>query len=102
MISSGCKSNAPQAPSPPALATAIDTERGQAPAIGARRIGTRSPKRLQNDSARALTSLTESSCICARKASSLHRIARVLRYTLLNHDPRLFLGTPYLCIGPHP
>src|SRR5271157_3794982 len=51
-ISAGCISNAPQAPRPPALATATDRAGGHAPAIGANRIGTRNPKRWQKISVR--------------------------------------------------
>src|SRR5271165_1477547 len=51
-ISGGCISNAPQAPRPPALATATDRSGGHAPAIGADRIGTRNPKRWQKISVR--------------------------------------------------
>src|SRR3954452_3101612 len=51
-IAVGDISSAPAAPMPPALATAIASEAGLAPAIGASRIGTRSPKRLQNSAAR--------------------------------------------------
>src|SRR5215467_10270001 len=46
-ISSGLINKAPHAPSPPALATAIESEGGHAPAMGASKIGTRKPKRLQ-------------------------------------------------------
>ena len=42
-IASGRISSAPQAPSPPALATAMDSDGGQAPAMGASRIGARRP-----------------------------------------------------------
>ncbi len=42
-IAPGCISKAPQAPSPPARITATDKAGGQAPAIGARRSGRRSP-----------------------------------------------------------
>src|SRR5436305_1915611 len=52
-IAVGDIKSAPADPIPPALATAIDNEGGQAPAIGASRIGTRNPKRSQNFSARA-------------------------------------------------
>jgi hypothetical protein len=48
LISSGYISSTPQAPNPPALATAIDSDAGHAPAIGANRIGTRSSNRRQN------------------------------------------------------
>src|ERR1700730_15319163 len=41
LMALGCIKSAPQAPSPPAFATAIDSVGGQAPAIGARRIGAR-------------------------------------------------------------
>src|SRR5206468_3090607 len=49
---SGIVISAPRPPMPPALATAMARLAGQAPAIGACRIGTRSPKRSQNASAR--------------------------------------------------
>jgi hypothetical protein len=52
-ISSGCINSAPQAPSPPACITAIERAGADAPAIGASRIGTSSPKRRQNESTRA-------------------------------------------------
>ena len=52
-ISAGDIKSAPQAPSPPALATAIDSAGALAPAIGANRMGTRSPNRLQNSSVRS-------------------------------------------------
>src|SRR5919198_2229305 len=45
-------SNAPQAPIAPARITAIDSEGGHAPAIGARRIGIFKPNRSQNAAAR--------------------------------------------------
>src|SRR5438309_10436752 len=48
----GCIKSAPHAPRPPALATAMESDGGQAPAIGARRIGTRSPNRSQKARAR--------------------------------------------------
>src|SRR6478735_12508199 len=51
-IAAGDMSSAPADPIPPALATAIAREAGQAPAIGASRIGTRRSKRWQNLSAR--------------------------------------------------
>lgn len=54
-ISSDDKSSAPHAPIPPALATAIDKEGGQAPAIGARRMGIRSLNSVQNESVRRRT-----------------------------------------------
>src|SRR5690606_29510647 len=46
---------APIAPMLPALASAADSGTGQAPAIGASRIGTEMPKRRQNASAREVT-----------------------------------------------
>src|SRR6185436_15425 len=52
IASARCRSS-PAAPMPPALATAIDSAGGQAPAMGASRIGTSIPKRLQNSAARA-------------------------------------------------
>src|SRR3954471_24285790 len=52
-ISAGCINNAPHAPRPPALATAIDSEDGHAPAIGASRMGTLRPNRLQKESMRS-------------------------------------------------
>jgi hypothetical protein len=55
MISAGCINSAPQAPSPPAFITAIESEGALAPAIGANRIGSFSPKRRQNASARDRT-----------------------------------------------
>jgi len=51
-ISLGCISSAPQAPRLPACIIATDSDGGQAPAIGANRIGSFRPKRLQNASAR--------------------------------------------------
>src|SRR5205807_7312839 len=48
----GCITSAPHAPRPPAFATAMESDGGQAPAIGARRIGTRSPNRSQKARAR--------------------------------------------------
>ena len=45
--------SAPIAPIPPALATAIDRLTGEAPAIGASRIGMRTPSRSQNILARS-------------------------------------------------
>jgi hypothetical protein len=52
-ISFGCINTAPQAPRLPTFIIAIDKIGGQAPAMGASRIGSFKPKRLQNDSARA-------------------------------------------------
>src|SRR3982750_3309484 len=52
-ISAGCISSAPHAPRPPAFTTAIEREEGHAPAIGASRMGTWRPNRLQNESMRA-------------------------------------------------
>src|SRR5271163_3614328 len=49
----GSVSNAPIPPMPPPLATAAARLAGHAPAIGAIRIGTRSPKRWQNRAARS-------------------------------------------------
>src|ERR1700676_2863550 len=54
---SGAVSNAPSPPIPPALPTAAASPTGQAPAIGAIRIGTRRPKRRQNVAARSRTML---------------------------------------------
>ena len=51
-ISSGPIRRAPQAPRPPAFATATESAGGQAPAIGANRIGTCSPNREQKISVR--------------------------------------------------
>jgi hypothetical protein len=42
-ISPGCINSAPQDASPPAFATAIESDGALAPAMGARRIGTRKP-----------------------------------------------------------
>ena len=47
LIASGCISRPPQAPRPPALATAMESEGGQAPAIGASRMGMRSRRRAE-------------------------------------------------------
>src|SRR3954466_7933880 len=52
-MSSGRISSAPQAPKPPAFATAMDNDGALAPAIGARRIGTWMPKRRQNSAVRS-------------------------------------------------
>ncbi len=52
-IASGPNIRTPAAPMPPALATAIDSDGGQAPAMGASRIGRRRPKRSQKAAARA-------------------------------------------------
>src|SRR5439155_23374192 len=49
---SGAVISAPSPPIPPALPTAAARPTGQAPAIGACKIGTRRPKRRQNSSAR--------------------------------------------------
>jgi hypothetical protein len=54
MISRGCIGSAPQEPRPPAFATAIESEGAEALAIGASKIGTRKPNRLQNASARSI------------------------------------------------
>ena len=51
-ISAGDISRQPQAPSPPALATSTDSAGGQAPAIGASRIGARSSWRARKRSMR--------------------------------------------------
>src|SRR5437588_12313401 len=48
----GCITSAPHAPRPPAFATAMESDGGQAPAIGAWRSGTRSPNRSQKARAR--------------------------------------------------
>ena len=61
MISFGCINSAPHAPIPPARITAIDNDGGQAPAIGASKIGTCIPNRSQNDVARALALVTDTS-----------------------------------------
>src|SRR5580658_5875521 len=53
MISCGSMGSAPQAPSPPALATAIESDGGEAPAIGPSKIGRRRPNRSQKAPARA-------------------------------------------------
>src|SRR5207342_508597 len=47
-ISGRAIKSAPQAPKPPAFATATDRAGALAPAMGARRIGTRRPNRSQN------------------------------------------------------
>ena len=52
-ISSGGISSAPQAPRPPALITALDSEVGLAPAMGARRMGIRRPNPRANELARS-------------------------------------------------
>jgi hypothetical protein len=51
-MASGAICSAPQPPMPPAFATAAARAGGQAPAIGACRIGTRRPYRAQNSAAR--------------------------------------------------
>src|SRR6266851_6672597 len=56
---SGAVISAPSPPIPPALPTAAASPTGQAPAIGACRIGTRKPKRRQNSSARRRGSLSD-------------------------------------------
>ena len=43
LMAAGCIKSAPQLPRPPALATAMESEAGQAPAMGASRMGARSP-----------------------------------------------------------
>src|SRR5204862_8132858 len=48
----GCITSAPHAPRPPAFATAMEGDGGQAPAIGAKKIGTRSSNRSQKARAR--------------------------------------------------
>src|SRR4051812_44984996 len=50
---SGAVISAPNPPMPPALATAAANPTGQAPAIGAIKIGTRSPNLRQNAAARS-------------------------------------------------
>src|SRR3954469_7586178 len=52
-MASGFINSAPHAPSPPALATATDSAGGQAPAMGARRMGSRMPRLSANAWARA-------------------------------------------------
>jgi hypothetical protein len=56
-MAAGEEDVAPIAPMPPALATAADSAAGQAPAIGARRIGARNPYRAQKASARELAAM---------------------------------------------
>src|SRR6202167_1242886 len=55
-MASGCISNAPQPPRPPALATAMASEDGDAPAIGAIKIGARRLYDSQKTVARATAS----------------------------------------------
>ncbi len=78
-ISAGCMGKAPHAPSPPALATAIESDGALAPAIGPRRIGTRRPNRRQNALVRSKVELI---CCCPGmlgrselqgRVSALHR-----------------------------
>src|SRR2546421_3635944 len=57
IISSGCINSAPHDPSPPAFATAIESEGELTPAMGASRMGTWRPKRLQNASVRSKVGL---------------------------------------------
>jgi hypothetical protein len=54
LIASGFISNAPQPPNPPALATAIARDAGQALAIGAIKTGTRMLNTSQNALARVI------------------------------------------------
>src|SRR5580704_6302720 len=61
MISSGFINSAPHDPSPPALATAIESDGALAPAIGASRIGTCRPKRRQKAAARSRVMLIQRS-----------------------------------------
>jgi hypothetical protein len=49
-MAAGCIRRAPHAPNPPALATVIDSDGGEALAIGAKRIGRVKPKRPQKAS----------------------------------------------------
>jgi hypothetical protein len=56
-ISSGCINSAPHAPSPPALATAIERDGALALAMGASSIGTCRPKRRQKAAVRARVEL---------------------------------------------
>jgi hypothetical protein len=53
LIASGCINSAPHPPKPPALAIATASDAGQAPAIGAIKIGTRRLNASQNALARA-------------------------------------------------
>src|SRR5688572_13508478 len=57
LISFGGISSTPQPPNPPAFATAIESDGALAPAIGARRMGTRRPKREQKLSTRSSVAL---------------------------------------------
>src|SRR4030081_51094 len=63
--------SAPQAPRPPALATAMDSAGALAPAIGAKRIGTRKPNRSQNALVRSLTFMASPFLCCGAVRSLL-------------------------------
>src|SRR5216684_1060753 len=70
---SGAVISAPSPPIPPALPTAAASPTGQAPAIGACRIGTRKPKRRQNSSARRRGSLSDGILRLALPDIEIHR-----------------------------
>ena len=63
-ISSGVIRRTPQAPRPPALATAMERAGALAPAMGARRMGTRRPNRSQNALVRSRMLIADPSSSC--------------------------------------
>ena len=69
-ISSGRIISAPQAPRPPALATAMESSGGQAPAMGASRIGSLRPNRSQNAWVRACQDIAQRPPIARTAAHS--------------------------------
>jgi hypothetical protein len=79
-IASGFISNAPQPPRPPALATAIASEAGQAPAIGAMRIGRRIWRASQKARARA-SGANDLVTQCGLRAELACRAADIYRST---------------------
>src|SRR5204863_7182660 len=88
-ISSSCINSATQAPSPPAFITAIERAGADAPAIGASKSATSSPKRRQNESTRArmadityLASSGLSDCLCKwYPVGFQNRILVLIRYS---------------------
>src|SRR5205807_1053467 len=84
---SGAVSSAPSPPMPPALATAAASPTGQAPAIGAIRIGTCNPKRRQNSAARSRAMLIVDAVFI------IHLVLLVVRHPDEGRDPHPPLDT---------
>src|ERR1041385_7964725 len=84
-ISLGSKSKAPHPPMPPAFATAMESDGGQAPAIGANKIGISRPNRSQNSLGTRTFILNETVCFLKGKIFFFFFLLLSLFYILYHH-----------------